>query len=706
MARIHKYKILRQQLTIRNLLLVLLMGEILIIVGFTWWLWYRNGQTAVAEVEKHLRNELTARVHQHIQAFMAKPPLVNQINADAYRMGRLGLEDVEQLDEYFWHQIKAFEGVSYIDVGTEKGDFVGVERMVDGTLSLELKNANTEGALHTFKLDDQRRRVSKKVRPEYDPRSRPWYVAAIQAGEPTWSEIYPFFSVPARLGITAVRPIRHPDGTVKGVLACDLVLSHIDQFLRGLEVGKTGRVFIMERDGALVASSTEHRSAQRVGNQLERVQILDFGDEMSRAAASFLKRRFGDFSAIQDPFRATFRFGGDRILLGAQPIRVEGGLDWLAVVLLPESDFMGPVNASTRTTGFFFAILLLVAGGTIWLTAQRISKPIRLISQEMDEIAAFRIKGDTPQTSILHEISVMQSSMNSMKRGLRSFGKYVPVDVVSRLFKTRREATLGFERANVTVFFSDIAGFTPITESLSPDDLAVLIGEYFEEMSSIILAAGGTVDKYMGDAIMAFWNAPEPVENHQIAAVRAALACQSRLAELRTDWQGRGFPLLHQRIGLHAGNVLVGNLGSKMRMNYTVIGDTVNLAQRLERLNKWYGTEMLISEEVHAQVKDVYLCMALDAVAVRGKTIATNIYRVFGEHDKTTEQDQVRVARYSQALELYKGRAFSDAATAFASYLESYPDDKAAHMLQGRCAGYQKTPPPPDWNGVEQLDDK
>jgi adenylate cyclase len=709
MAKTREHEIVRRRLTIRNLLLLLLIGEIIVIVGFTWWLWYRNGQTAVAEVEKHLGDELTARVHQHIQTFTATPPLINQINADAYLMGRIQLDDVEQLEEYFWRQLKAFGGVSYIDVGTEEGDFIGAERMADGTINLELKNAMTGGALQTFKLDETMGRVSKKARPNYDPRSRPWYVAAIQAGEPTWSEIYPFFSLPARLGITAVRPIRDSDGTVRGVLACDLVLSHIDQFLRTLEVGKTGRIFIIERDGMLVASSTERRSARQVGSQLERIHILDFDDDMIRAAAAFLKGQAGDFDVIQSTFHTAYHFEGDRILLEAQPIRSESGLDWLAVVLLPESDFMGPIYANTRTTGFFFVILLLIAGGTIWLTAHQISKPIRSISQEMDEIAAFNIKGDAPETSILHEISVMQGSMSSMKRGLRSFVKYVPVEVVSRLFKARREATLGVERADVTVFLTDIVGFTGVAESLAPDDLVTLMGEYLEEISSVIITANGTVDKYMGDAIMAFWNAPEPVENHQLVAVGAALECQRRLAELRKDWQERGLPLLHHRIGLHSGNVLVGNVGSRRRMHYTVIGDVVNLTHRLEGLNKFYGTGIMISEKVHGHVKDVYLCMPLDTVAVKGKTEGTRIYTVLAEHDRTTKEDHARVELYTQALDLYTRRAFADAAAAFTCYLKSYPDNKAgdaAQMLQARCTKYQSIPPPPDWNGVYQLDDK
>ena len=707
MKRILEHRGLRKQLSIRNVLLVLLVGEIAVVVGFTWWIWYRNGQEAVAEVEQHLRRELTARVHQHIEQFVAMPALLNSVNFDAYNMGRLGIEDVAELEDYLWRQLKTFESVGYISVGTEEGDFIGLERMEDGTINLELKSTQTDGALYTFTLDTQRRRTSKKVRPDYHTRDRPWYTAAIDSGGPTWTRIYPFFSLPSRLGITAVRPIRDPDGTVRGVVGCDLILTQIDDFLQGLEVGKTGRTFIIERDGMLVASSSRvHKSTQRDGDQLERIHVLKFEDEMVRAAADYLKGQFDDFTGIESEISSSFMLNGDRILLQARPIRDEAGLDWLAVVLLPESDFMGPIDSNTRLTGFIFAILLVIAGVTILATTQQISKPIRAITMEMDAIAAFNVEESEQATSILHEISVMQNSMTSMKRGLRSFGKYVPIDVVSQLFKSRREATLGVERAEVTIFFSDIVGFTSIAESLSPKDLVELTGEYFEEMSNIILEADGTVDKYMGDAIMAFWNAPESVANHPTAGVCAALACEARLAELRESWQARGLPVFHQRIGLHTGNVLLGNLGSKKRFNYTVIGDAVNLAQRLESLNKIYGTAVMISEEVYCRVKDVYLCMPLDVVAVKGKSDGTKIYTVVSEQAKATETQRNQVEIYSRALVQYADRAFAEASETFDRYLNSWPDDIAAQALCERCKEFEGAPPGANWKGIHRLHEK
>ena len=288
---------------------------------------FAQGRRTADDLATQLLGEIHGRIQNRVGALLHVPVRVNQINFDAYRMGQLELDDVERLEEYFWRQLKTFEEVSYVGVGTETGDFVGVERMADGTINLEFKNARTGGALHTFKLDESMQRMSKKVRVEYDPRSRPWYVAAIQAGAPTWSKIYPFFSVPSRLGLTAVRPISDLDGTVRGVLACDLVLSRIDQFLRSLEIGKTGSAFIIERDGMLVASSSEHPSVLKVGDQLERIHALEFQDAGIRAAAAHIRERLGAFALIDDDLHSSFELEGQTVLLQARPIRDKGGLD-------------------------------------------------------------------------------------------------------------------------------------------------------------------------------------------------------------------------------------------------------------------------------------------------------------------------------------------------------------------------------------------
>jgi adenylate cyclase len=690
-----------KQISIRNALLFLLMGEIIIITGLTGWLWYQNGQKAVKEVASHLCDELTARIHQHIEKFLETPPLINQINADVYNMGSLNIDDVEQLEEYFWKQINAFENISYVEVGTEKGDFIGLERMEDGAINLEYKTRRIEGnSLLTFRLDEQRNRVSRKVRPDYDPRKRPWYKKAIEAGKPTWSGIYPFFSLPVRLGLTAVRPIHDENGNVVGVLGSDLVLTQISQFLRTLRVGKTGRTFIMEPNGMLVASSSNLPPIVLQGNQMMRIYAFSFGDELIRAASLYLKQTFKTFANIKERYQTSFVLNDQKVLLQAVPTGDRFGLNWISVVVLPESDFMASINANTKQTAILFILLITTASITIFFTTRRISRPILAVSKEMDRIAGFNVEGAQEKESLFREISLMQNSMQSMKRGLRSFAKYVPKDVVQHLFSTKQEAVLGLKKVQATVLFTDVAGFTSMAETESPDTLVKLMEEYLEAMSQIISETKGTVDKYIGDSIMAFWNAPGKVDNHQYAAVKAAVLCQKRLKELREEWKKQNLPLLHQRIGIHTGSILVGNFGSSKRMNYTAIGDTVNLTQRLEGINKLYGTEIIISGVVYDYVANTFLCRPLDYVAVKGRTTATKIYEVIDEFDNVSEVQRASVGIYKQVLDFYFKREFCVAKRYIVEYLKTNPTDKAATLLLEQCHKFERTPPDKNWKSV------
>jgi adenylate cyclase len=686
-----------KQISIRNVLLFLLMGEITVIIGLTGWLWYQNGQKAVKEVASHLRDELTARIHQHIEKFLETPPLINQINADVYNMGGLNIDDVEQLEEHSWRQINAFENISYIELGTEKGDFIGLERMEDGAINLEYKTRTEGNSLFTFRLDEHRNRVNRKVRHDFHTQGRPWYTRAIEAGKPTWTGIYPFFSLPVRLGLTAVRPIHDKNGNVAGVLGSDLVLTQISQFLRTLRVGKTGRTFIMEPDGMLVASSSDLPPIVSQGNQMMRIYAFSFGDDLIRAASLYLKQTFTTFANIKEGYQTSFVFNNQKVLLQAVPTGDRFGLNWISVVVLPESDFMASINANTKQTAILFILLITAAGITILFTTRRISRPILAVSEEMDRIARFEVEGGQEKESMLREISLMQNSMQSMKRGLRSFAKYVPRDVVQHLFSTKQEAVLGLKKVQATVLFTDVAGFTSMAETESPDTLVKLMEEYLEAMSQIISGTNGTVDKYIGDSIMAFWNAPGRVDNHQHAAVKTAILCQKRLKELRKEWEKQNLPLLHQRIGIHTGSTLVGNFGSSKRMNYTAIGDTVNLTQRLESINKLYGTEIIISGAVYGYVSNTFLCRPLDLVSVKGKTM---IYEVIGESDNVSEAQRAGVGTYKQILDFYFKREFSMAIRHIVEYLKTNPTDKAANLLLERCKKFEQTPPDKNWKGV------
>lgn len=287
-----------------------------------------------------------------------------------------------------------------------------------------------------------------------------------------------------------------------------------------------------------------------------------------------------------------------------------------------------------------------------------------------------------------------------MKTGLRSFQKYVPEELVRSLIESGEEAELGGSRKELTVFFSDIVGFTSISEQLTPDRLVALLAVYLEEMTGEILRSGGTVDKYIGDAIMAFWGAPRSHETPALSACRAALANQARLEALRVRWEQEGLPPLRARIGLHTGEAIVGNFGSPRRLDYTAIGDTVNVASRLEGLNRVYGTEILISKATRRAVGEMMITRPIDRVAVKGRKEGLLVYELLGEVGGPADSEAPLHDRYVEALNLYFEKDWKAAAEGFESAIGDGPNNSAAILMRERCKQLLVNPPSADWDGV------
>ncbi len=291
------------------------------------------------------------------------------------------------------------------------------------------------------------------------------------------------------------------------------------------------------------------------------------------------------------------------------------------------------------------------------------------------------------------------------KRWLRqAFSRYVSSSLVEMITAHPERLRLGGDKVEVTVMFADLAGFTTISEGLSPEALIQLLNEYFTAMTEIILAQQGTVDKYIGDAIMAFWGAPLPVVKPASLACQAALAMQRVLRPLQLRFQQHGLPPVEARIGLHTGPAIVGNVGSKERFNYTVMGDTVNLASRLEGVNKIYGTHILLSENTFSQVQDEFLCRELDLVRVKGRHQPVAIYELLGEI--TAQAQYPWLAPFAAGLAAYRQGQWNKAAARFQEVLIQRPGDPPTLCFLQRLAAYQQQPPPPDWQGVFSLETK
>ncbi len=276
---------------------------------------------------------------------------------------------------------------------------------------------------------------------------------------------------------------------------------------------------------------------------------------------------------------------------------------------------------------------------------------------------------------------------------------YVSSAVVQEVLKSPEKLKLGGEEKELSVLFSDIRGFTTISEDLSPEELVHLLNEYLTVMTDIILKFNGTLDKYMGDAIMAIYGAPLKQPDHPIMACRSALEMMAGLKKLNKKWIEEGKKPLDVGIGINTGLMVVGNMGSELRFDYTVMGDSVNLASRLEGANKTYKTNILISETTYEQVKVEFVCMELDNVRVKGKTQPVRIYQLLG--DKKTFNGQMEVIEtFHEGLRLYEQQAWDRAIGVFRDVLSKDKTFRAAQMYIQRAMDLKVNSPPQDWDGV------
>lgn len=353
------------------------------------------------------------------------------------------------------------------------------------------------------------------------------------------------------------------------------------------------------------------------------------------------------------------------------------------------------------------AALILLFMPVAYVIAQRLRRPLSQLEAEMMKVKQFDLDSAPTIRSRIIEINGMVQQLENMKSGLRSFQKYVPADLVRRLMARGVDAELGGTQQDLTIFMSDVEGFTAMAERLAPADLVHHLGEYLTAVTGSLLETGATVDQYIGDAILAFWNAPEPTADHALRACRAALDSQTQTTGLNRKWAAEGRNVVFRtRIGINTGEAIVGNIGSVDRMSYTIIGDQVNLVSRLEAANKFYGTSILLSENTFQQVHTVFATRLVDQVIAYGKTVPIRVYELLGEHGQLPAGLEAIARRYEAAFGHYGRREFAQAAGLLETNLSGDLADPPSRVLLDRCRRFMIQPPAADWDGSFVLTSK
>jgi adenylate cyclase len=499
-----------------------------------------------------------------------------------------------------------------------------------------------------------------------------------------------------RVVVNVIRAIDDREGRFVGVLRVGLASQTLDDDVRSVRVNETDRhdpyrVLLSDDEGRLVARPAPEDRVQAFGDDL-RVSPEHIPPEIAQALAHSALTEIADGASFA---AGEFERGGRKFFVSFRPLAHTQ--DWRVGVVGPADYYLQDLRRM-RSWMMAASLLLLVA---VLLSGAMALRSIRRALGRIDcETARMRRFDFTPSSSDarFRDVATTLDSLERAKTALRALEKYAPTELVRELYESNRDPVLGGELRELSIMFTDIRDFTSLAEQLAPDRLARLLGLYFEQMTAAIRASQGTVDKYIGDAVMAMWNAPKVCADHPLLACAAALACVEATAKLFASPAWTGAPPLETRFGLHTDQVMVGHFGAPDRLSFTALGDGVNLASRLEGLNKLYGTTILTSATIYERAKDKFSFRRLDRVAVKGRTAGVEVYELLGVRGSSQVRTEV-VQAYERALDCYFGRDFSGAGTLLATQI----DDRPSAVLLERCRRLQEAPPSEPWDGTYVL---
>jgi adenylate cyclase len=538
----------------------------------------------------------------------------------------------------------------------------------------------------------------------YDPRKRGWYSTAREQRKSSWTPVY-LFATDLLPGFTSVVPLYDNSGILSGVSSLDITVDEISRFLATMRPTPGTKIALLDSAHNLVAfQATASEDLDKLftetvdenGISAFDVRNLDmFPEEDVRYILSETLNRGGG--------PGTVRYSGGLYRSLLAPTTIGNGLELFIGIIIPEDDIIGNVKKNLVYVTLFSVVILVVILVISSLFSNSIAKPMQILSEEMAKIRNFQLDSDIVISTGLVEIINMHTAFEGMRTGLKNFKRYVPSDLVAQLIDKDIEAKIGGEKRELSIFFSDIVDFTSISEQISPEDLVQQLRVYFENVSKTILENKGTIDKYIGDSVMAFWGAPVQRANHAEMACRSAVNIQTILHTIFRKWSNTGKAPFYTRIGIHTGKAIVGNMGYEERLNYTVLGDSVNLASRLEGVNKIYGTRIIVSQSTWEQCGNLFEFRRLDKISVKGRREGILIYELYSEKDEIEKLLRNLFSYYERGLKYYFHRNFREALKYFNAVLKYRSTDGPSKIMRERCLHYNANPPPDDWDGTFVL---
>ena len=533
------------------------------------------------------------------------------------------------------------------------------------------------------------RRGPEHIQPtDYDPTTRPWYVDAEKARVPVLTAPY-HFAWSAHAGISAGIPLAGGDG----VIGFDYTLETLSRLISTYKITPNAIIMVGHGDGVVDVESE--------GCVATMPDCLP-GD---REVRTVLKR------VIHEAVAQNHRID-HRVLVGSQLYRVIVGRvpevlgqRFVVGTAVPVAELAANSRTLLERASIAAGIAVGIAVLGALLASLLVSRSIGRIAAKTERIRNLDFADRVPVQSRISEIVRLSDAVERMREGLEVFGRHVSKDLVHQIMRSPESTGVGGTRREVTVMFTDIEGFSLLSETMEPELLTSRLSRYFEVLGAAISANRGMIDKYIGDSIMAFWNAPEPDEDHIANACRAALQAAAAGRRLSAKWRRLGRPGFRTRFGLHTGPAVVGNVGAHERINYTLVGAVANQASRLEGMNKVYGTEVLVSGEVAGATADRFVWRHIDRTVAVGTTEIHDIYEPLGEIDSAPDHAEF-VAHWAAGRAAYAEGRFEAAIASFEAVARIRPGDGPSRVFIARCTRFLQAGTPEGWDGTWRLDSK
>jgi adenylate cyclase len=700
-----------------SLLVVLTSGAILAVTLI-------GGLSAVDELSQEQIEITTQRVDAELDTFFGAVRTQTDMILRWSEAGIVNIRDVDRMNRLFEPVLAQHDFLSSLMVANSNGEeYMILRDPIDQSQwtnrMVKVGPAGLEVYIREWSTNSDTVRESRTDVP-YDPRTRLWYLDALKATEESpvyWTRPAIFF-VTKDPGVTAAT---HwvDDGAEDNttIVAVDLLLMDISRFIGALEVTEHGRAFVLFEDpseGALrvlafaadEASYTDEdirgllTATDSEATVADAVPDLPVTNGFSLPLVDEATRNWDALGRTSNPIKfdrdgKTWWTGFDRYNLGTNSL-------WIGVAV-PEEDFLGDIRDRALIIILAAIAALIAAAVMSTFMARSYSRPLEALAAGSRRLGNLDLTSVGEVSTSLKELEQLAAEQERMRTTLDSFSRYVPVELVRELLSTGEAAKIGGSRRTITALFTDIVGFTTISEALGPEKLTVHMAEYFEAVLEIIQQHSGDVNQLLGDGVLAYWGAPKVDPEHARHAVEGVLECRDRLRELNIDWKNRGLPSLPTHFGLAAGEVVVGNVGSRSRLAYAAVGDTVNLASRLEGLTRFYGSTILSSGRVKDLAGPGFEWMHVDAVRVKGKTEAIELYEPLGFVQAVPSEELEYRDCYEKGRERFLDRSFAEAVEILDSIPEPYGARLTVTRLSDVAASLLADPPDEDWDGVTNF---